>query len=294
MGCRTSLIIGFRINNIESNITHSTTNANVDNSFFAAISATAFAYNGWQAALAFNSEVKNSKKYLPIALMTGFGLVVLIYVLYFIGVVSTSPDGGKLMMQGGGDNFAQGTYNAFINIFGRLAGGFLIGFMIISGLGILNSHCLGMGRAMYSLGRRKVGPIPDRMAMLDSMTNVPNNSMVMAIGISFLWLFVIIINIYWFPSWFGTFNFTLPDFYNFSFFVLLFPIFICFMFKQNDLQWFKRFVAPIMAIVGAGFMFGTYWVGSLVHGLVYFGTFLVLAFIGFIFFIRKKFKDTKF
>ena len=249
-------------------------------SLFAAISATAFAFNGWQAALAFNSEVKNGKKKFPVALLIGFFFVTGIYVLYFIGIAVASPDGGALIMQGGGERFAQGTHNAFANVFGSWASNVLIGFMIISGLGILNACCLGMSRAMYSLGRRKSGPMPERMGQLDNRTNVPNNSMVMAVGISFLWLFVIFANTNWFAGWFGTFRFSLPDFYNFSFFALLIPLFICSVAKHNQLHWFKRVAAPILAVTGAGFMYTTYWIGSWVHGVVYTGTFVLLAVVG--------------
>jgi len=255
---------------------------NASASLFAAISATAFAFNGWQAALAFNSEVKNSKKKFPIALLTGFFLVTVIYILYFVGIVVASPDGGNLIMQGGGEHFAQGTHNAFINIFGQWASNVLIGFMIISGLGILNACCLGMSRAMYSLGRRKLGPMSARMGELDKRTNVPNNSMVIAVGISFLWLFVIFANTNWFAGWFGTFRFSLPDFYNFSFFALLIPLFLCSVIKQNQLHWFKRVVAPIIATAGAGFMYATYWIGSWIHATVYTATFIFLAIIGFL------------
>jgi len=251
-------------------------------SLFAAISATAFAFNGWQAALAFNSEVKNSKKKFPVALLTGFFFVTIIYILYFVGIVLASPDGGNLIMLGGGERFAQGTYNAFSNIFGQWASNILIGFMIISGLGILNACCLGMSRAMYSLGRRKLGPLSERMGQLDQMTNVPNNSMVIAVGISFLWLFVIFANTNWFPGWFGTFRFSLPDFYNFCFFALLIPLFFCSLIKHKQLHWFKRVIAPIIAITGAGFMYATYWIGSWIHATIYTSTFVLLAIVGFL------------
>jgi len=272
-------------------------------SLFAAISATAFAFNGWQAALAFNSEVKDSKRKFPIALMLGFGLIVIIYVLYFIGVTTASKESALQMMKGGGANFASGTHMAFNSVFGRV-GGVLVGFMIISGLGILNACCLGMSRAMYALGRRGLGPIPDRMTELDQTTNVPNNSMVMAVGISFLWLFVIFANT---NGWFGAFSFSLPDFYNFSFFALLIPIFICYIVRggqgdgssvsptnavssarqMNRPPVLKRFLIPTIAAVCAGFMFTTYWLGSFVHATVYTITFIVLALIGFVFYRRS-------
>ncbi|MCL2605259.1 MAG: APC family permease [Defluviitaleaceae bacterium] len=257
-----------------------TGNANL----FAAISATAFAFNGWQASLAFNTEVKNSKRNFPIALMLGFGLIIVIYVLYFIGVTTASPESASLMMQGGGANFAQGTREAFTHVFGR-AGNALVFFMIISGLGILNACCLGMSRAMYALARRNTGPMPRRMGELDANTNVPNNSMVMAVGISFLWLFVVFANT---MGWFGSFAFSLPDFYNFGFFGLLVPIMLAFFFKRTDLHWAKRFVFPLLAAVGAGFMFTTYWLGSWRHASVYAGLFTILAIIGMFYYIKNK------
>jgi len=255
-------------------------------SLFAAISATAFAFNGWQASLAFNSEVKDSKRKFPIALMFGFGLIIVVYVLYFIGVTTASAESSAQMMQGGGANFAEGTHTAFRNIFGS-AGRLLVGFMIISGLWILNACCLGMSRAMYSLGRRGLGPIPNRMVQLDENTNVPNNSMVMAVGISFLWLFVIFANV---NGWFGNFSFSLPDFYNFSFFALLIPIFVCYIAKhgQGKTHPLKGAILPSIATLGAGFMFASYWIGSVRHAIVYAGTFIVLAVVGFIFMRSEK------
>jgi APA family basic amino acid/polyamine antiporter len=257
-------------------------------SLFAAISATAFAFNGWQASLAFNTEIKDTKRNFPKALMIGFFMIIIIYVLYFIGIANASPQSTALMMLGGGANFAQGTRSAFTHIFGRV-GGWLIVFMIISGLGILNACCLGMSRAMYALARRNTGPMPERMNELDGKTNVPNNSMVMAVGIGFLWLFVIFANT---MRWFGDFSISLPDFYNFSFFGLLVPIFICFAAKQKSLPWGKRFVFPLLAAGGSGFMFTTYWLGSFTHAAVYAGLFIVLGIVGFIFSgFFKRFKS---
>ena len=182
------------------------------------------------------------------------------------------------MMQGGGANFAQGTRNAFAAIFGR-AGGWLVIFMIISGLGILNACCLGMSRAMYALARRNSGLLPNRMVELDATTNVPNNSMVLAVGIGFMWLFVIFANT---VGWLGSFNISLPDFYNFSFFGLLVPIFLCYMVRQ------KSFFFPLLAAGGAGFMFTTYWLGSLKHAVVYASLFIVLGIIGMLGYKKTK------
>ena len=285
MGIVGLIVTLFGLNN---NVAHSNPISGLETNLFAAISATAFAFNGWQAALAFNSEIKDSKKKFPMALMLGYTAVAIVYILYFIGI-ATIGDSTELANEGGA-NFAHATHSAFQNIFGEGASNILVVFMIISGLGILNACCLGMGRAMYSLGRRNLGPSPRRMAKLDDVTQLPNNSMTLAFGISFLWLLVIFANIYWLP-----FNFSLPDFYNFSFFGLIIPIFIFYMIKQSisckiksPKAQTKKFIAPVLAILGAGFMFSSYWLGNLTSTLVYVILFIILASIGFIFYRKEE------
>jgi len=255
-------------------------------SFMGAIFATVFAYNGWQAAVAFNSEVKDSKRNFPIALLVGFLFVIIIYVLYFIGVASAGEPYALMA------NNQLGTRAAFANIFGYHAGRGIMIFVIISGLGILNMCCMGMSRGLYSLARRGVGPIPDRMVQLDPKTNVPVCSMVTCVGVSFLWLMVLYGNR---NGWFGTlggraFMFDLADFYNMIFFGLLIPIFAGFIIrhrKDATVHWFNRLVAPILAMGAAGFMIFALISASWQHAAIYFAAFVVLAIVGRLFYRRK-------
>jgi len=251
-------------------------------SFLGAVFATVFAYNGWQATVAFNSEIKDSKRNLPIALLVGFLIVVAIYVLYFVGVV-TNADPYELMRSN-----QLGTRNAFVSIFGRQASYVVLVFVIISGLGILNMCCMGMSRGMYALARRGRGPIPKRMVKLDEDTGVPVCSMVTCVGLSFLWMMIIYGN---HNGWFGMldgrpFRFDLPDFYNMIFFLLLIPIFIGFVIRHRrdrEVRLFNRFFAPMLAAGGAGFMIFALISSSPIHAAVYAGVFVVLGAIGFLF-----------
>jgi len=251
-------------------------------SFLGAVFATVFAYNGWQAAVAFNSEINNSKRNLPIALLAGFFIVMVIYVLYFIGVV-TNGDPYELMRSN-----QLGTRNAFVNIFGQAASYVVLVFVIISGLGILNMCCMGMSRGMYALARRRRGPAPGRMVKLDPDTGVPVCSMVTCVGLSFLWMMIIYGN---HNGWFGMldgrpFRFDLPDFYNMIFFVLLIPIFVGFIIKNlgnREIGLFNRLAAPMLAAGGAGFMIFALVISSPVHAAVYAGVFVVLGMVGFLF-----------
>jgi len=255
-------------------------------SFLGAVFATVFAYNGWQAAVAFNSEINESKRNLPIALMAGFFIVMVIYVLYFVGVTAAG-DSYQLMQ-----NNQLGTRAAFANVFGSWASDIVLVFVIISGLGILNMCCMGMSRSLYALARRGRGPAPNRMVSLDPVTDVPTNSMVVCVGLSFIWMMVIYGN---HNGWFGyldgrPFRFDLPDFYNMIFFVLLIPIFIGFVvrnYANKEIGIFNRFAAPLLAAGGAGFMIYALISSSWVHAVVYAVVFVLIVAVGF-FFWRKR------
>ncbi|MCL1996138.1 MAG: APC family permease [Defluviitaleaceae bacterium] len=247
-------------------------------SFLGAVFTTAFAYNGWQAAVAFNSEINNGKKTFPLALLLGFFIVIVVYVLYFIGI-TYHADPAVIM-----ENNQLGTRQAFENVFGMY--NIIMVFVIISGLGILNMCCMGMSRSMYALACRGVGPIPKRMAQLDSYTNVPVCSMIICVGLSFLWLGVIFGNQNdWFTVMGQPFSFDLPDFYNMVFFALIIPIFIGFIIKHKNtktIHAFNRTIAPALAAAGAGFMIFALVVSGLLHAVVYTAVFVILAIIGFI------------
>ncbi|MCL2286775.1 MAG: APC family permease [Firmicutes bacterium] len=257
--------------------------------FMGAVFATAFAYNGWQAAVAFNSEVNDSKRKFPVALLLGFFLVMVIYILYFIGVVSAADP--YALMNPALNQVA--TRAAFANIFGYHASYIIMIFVIISGLGILNMCCMGMSRGLYSLARRGRGPISNRMVQLDPQTGVPVCSMVTCVGVSFLWLTVIYGN---YNGWYSLPNgepfwFFLPDFYNMIFFILQIPIFIGFMarnFKEKSIHWFNRFFAPLIAIGGAGFMTYALVQRSREHAVVYLIIFAVLTVFGGFFYGKRK------
>ena len=253
-------------------------------SFLAAVFSTVFAYNGWQAAVVFNSEVKNTKKKFPIALMGGFLLVVVIYILYFYGLVAIG-DASLLIA-----NNQLGTRAAFASLFGDFASSAIMIFVIISGLGILNMCCRGMSRSLYALARRNLGPAPKKLVQLKN--GIPKNSMLVCLLVSFLWFLVIYGN---HSGWFGTFRFDLPDFYNMVFFFLLIPMFIGFFkknFQSKKIHWFNRLVAPFLAAFSAGFMIFALLIASPINALVYGVVFIALAAIGFIFIGEKNEQKT--
>lgn len=218
------------------------------NPLFAAVCATAFAYEGWIIATAINSELKNSKKNLPKALTIGGIIIVAVYLFYYIGVAGPATNQQLI------DNGAQ---VAFTNIFGTLLGNVLKLFIAISCLGTLNGLMLGCCRGMYSIAARKEGPAPKMFSQVDGYTNMPNNSSVFALIITAAWfLYFYITNLY-LPG-VGIegkpFMFDSSELPIITIYLMYLPILIQWMRKEKDQGVVCRFVMPILALCGSVFM----------------------------------------
>ncbi len=212
---------------------------------FAAVVATVFAYEGWIVATSINAELENPKRNLPIALVVGSVIVVLAYVLYFIGVA------------GGADSrtlIEQGATTAFINIFGGIGGTLLNVCVVISCMGTLNGLMLGVTRGMYAIAVRGEGPMPKTFVQVDEETNMTTNSAIWGLFISALWL------VYFYGAnlteggWFGMFNFDSSELPIVTVYAMYIPIFIAWMKNEKEMGIFKRFTLPAASILTCLFM----------------------------------------
>ena len=97
-----------------------------------AVVATAFAYEGWIIATSINAELKNSKKNLPIALTVGSIVIIVIYVLYYVGLTGGVTNAQMM------ESDREATKLAFTTVFSRTGGTLLYVFVVISCLGTLN------------------------------------------------------------------------------------------------------------------------------------------------------------
>ncbi len=209
---------------------------------FAAICCTAFAYEGWIIATAINAEIKDSKRNLPIALGAGAAVIMLVYVLYYIGVLGLE-DTSVLM--------AEGT-NAAFNFFGSAVATIINFLIIISCLGTLNGLMLGCTRGIYSLAARKEGLSPEVFEQVDKKTNMPHNSAAFGLLTCIVW-FVYFIGGQFF-GWFGAYAFDSSELPIITIYPIYVPMLVLFMMKERDLHPVKRFVLPALSIVGAGIM----------------------------------------
>ena len=214
------------------------------NPLFAAVCATAFAYEGWIIATAINSEIKDSKRNLPLALTIGGIVIAAVYILYYIGVA------------GGASNqqlIDQGATVAFTNIFGGVLGNILNLFIAISCIGTMNGLMLGCTRGMYSIASRGRGPSPEVYGQVDEKTNMPNNSAVFALMVTAAWF------LYFYCSnlaciWTGPFVFDSTELPIITIYMMYLPILFQWIRKEKDQSVIRRFILPILAICGSLFM----------------------------------------
>ena len=294
-------VVGTIVGLFNGTLTHNFTNVvgeavgGTGGGLFAAIVATVFAYEGWIVATSINAELKDPKKNLPIALVIGAFIVVVAYVLYYIGVAGGADN--KILME-------DGATTAFSNIFGTVGGAFLNICIVISCLGTLNGLMVGVTRGMYAIAVRNEGPNPEMFGQIDKSTNMTTNSSIWGLFVTGIWL------IYFYGAnltegWFGVFNFDSSELPIVTVYAMYIPMFISWIKTQKDLGKFKRFVLPIASIVACAFMI---FAAVYAHGitpyltakqdgkfafpvLFYLIVFAVIMGIGAIFDIRKSKKS---
>ena len=239
------LIYGLASGTLQQNfVNNAQVPATAESPLFAAVCSTAFAYEGWIIATSINSEIKDSKRNLPKALILGGITIVAVYLFYFIGVA-----GGATNQQ----LIDDGATVAFTNIFGGVFGNILKLFIAISCLGTTNGLMLGCTRCMYSLATRGEGPRPDVFSQVDSKTDMPANSAVFALLITAFWFLY-----FYFTNIAGTFQgpfvFDSTELPIITVYLMYLPMLIQWMRKEKGQSLLRRFVMPVLAFCGSVFM----------------------------------------
>ena len=215
--------------------------------FFKAIVGFAFAYEGWILATSINAELKDAKRNLPIALISGCLVTIVLYALYIFAmsslgsvdtIVATWPFGETLPRL------------AFANLFGNFVGTIVYVFITISCLGTMNGLIMSHCRALYGVAARGMGPAPEFYGDVDKQNNFAIKASVLAMGLGGFWfawtvmmwmggpgLFGAVHNIQWL-AW-------EPDEIGIiCLYFMYIPMMIGLMIKAKDLGFFRRFVLP--------------------------------------------------
>lgn len=223
-------------------------------SILSGIAAASFAFEGWICATSINAELRDAKKNLPIALVVGTSLIVVIYILYFIGL--TGGASVEVLR-------THGAPAAFRNLFGNIGGTILNAFIVVSCLGTLNGLMLANTRSVYAVAVRGTGPAPETFAQVDAKTNVPSNSSAMSLLFCAFWFFYFYASNLTAPV-FGPFSFDSSELPIITIYAMYIPIYVVFMIKEGKQNIFKNIVMPVLGIAASAFMV---FVAVYAHGI---------------------------
>jgi len=208
--------------------------------FSKAVLATAFAYEGWVVAVSINNEIKDSEKNLRKALVFGALFIFAIYVTYFLGIVGILPV-AEVLSNGEG-----AVAEAASVVFGPLGSSILTAFVVVSCLGTLNGLTIGASRGFFGLAVRGYGPRPEQFAKVDERTQISNSSARLSFVLIGLYLLVWYGN---FEGWFGTFV-DISELPIALMYALYMVIYVQYMVKSTEETVVKRFVIPVIALLG--------------------------------------------
>lgn len=259
---------------------------------FASVVATAFAYEGWIIATSINTELKNAKRNLPIALTLGGIIIIIIYVIYYIGLAGTTSI-DVLMSEGASAGFKE--------LLGNVGGTIVSVLIVVSCLGTLNGLMLASTRGMYAMAARKQGISPKVLGEISDTTNMPVNSAIVGLLVCAAWMFYFYGANLMQPI-FGYFSFDSSELPIITIYAFYIPIFIVFIVKYGKQNIMKNIVMPLIGIIASLFMV---FAAIYAHGitpyltakengtfscpiLFYLIVFAVIMAIGAIFFNRKK------
>ncbi len=152
--------------------------------WIAAIAPIAFSFDGWIISTSVAYEIKNSKRNLPLALVISPLIILVLYIIYFVGISNLV---GPAEIMNSGDAHLDFAANM---IFGPSGAKILMLFVFISVLGTLNGLVMAMIRMPYALGLDQMIPKSRAMTTISSRFDFPVNSAVLALLIVGFWLTV--------------------------------------------------------------------------------------------------------
>ncbi len=257
--------------------------------FGEAIKKTAFAYEGWVCATSINAELKNSERDLPRALVGGTITILIFYLIYYTGLSAILTNTNTIKYG------ANAPIVAFEMIFGNIGSKLFNLFIIISCLGTVNGLAISCCRGMYTMSCRNQGICPKKFSKLGK------NGSTSFLSCLFGYLVIITLLIIWYlaNNNIGIFRYlsTMDEVICAIIYGIYITMYIYIMKNFKDLNFFKRFLIPTIAILGSLFfvicgtgIFQLIATGS-TESLKSFGVFLILFLIIMLpsfFFYRKE------
>ena len=274
------IIIGLSNGNCAAALSHVIENS--EGGILPGVCAFAFSYEGWIASTTINSELKNPKRDLPMALIFGCIFCTLLYMAY---VLSMSATLSVEQIAAAGDQLPM---IAFGNVFGNTFSTIILVIIIISCLGTANGMVLCSMRGIYSLAIRGLGPHPEAMSDVDEYTGMPLKSSVFGLGLLGFWLFQTSILFFQGPLAFnGTGNpewllaWEADEICIITLYALYVPMFIMVMLKKNNYSFLQRYIIPLLSLAASLFMcyccYISYGYKQVIYYLIFFAIIMAVG-----------------
>ena len=274
------IFIGIRNGNCAAALSHIA--SETEGGILPGVCAFAFSYEGWIAATTINSELKDPKKDLPMALIFGCAFCIVIYMAY---VLSMSATLSVEQIIEAGDQLPM---IAFSNVFGNLFSTIILVFIIISCLGTANGMILCSLRGIYSLAIRGLGPYPEVMADVDKDTGMPLKSSIFGLALMGFWLFQTAILFFHGPLLFNTTGnpewllaWEADEIVIITLYDLYVPMFIMTMIKKEHYSLNQRFIIPMLALASSLLMcyscYVSYGFKQVMYYLIFFGLIMAIG-----------------
>ena len=146
-----------------------------------AIGPIAFSFDGWVVSTSISGEIKHAKRNLPIALVVAPLLILLGYLLYFVGL--TSYLGAAKVMALGDES----VYVVATQLFGETAAKAFLVFVVISVMGTVNGLVLGLIRLPHSLARKSLIPFSAQLRQVSPNYQLSVGSALLGFVLSMFW-----------------------------------------------------------------------------------------------------------
>jgi len=144
----------------------------------------AFSMDGWYIAMQISGEIKDSQKNLPKALISGTLIVLVVYVFYYLGIVSNMSSDEIQQL---GDTYII----EFSRKISTEAGAIIIQlFIIISVLGTCNGLVLANTRAPYQFYNLEYSKKFLNLGNISKRTGMPVNSALVGFGLMTIYLLI--------------------------------------------------------------------------------------------------------
>lgn len=150
--------------------------------WLAALAPMAFSFDGWVVSTSITHEVKNAKRTMPIALTLGPLIVLIVYVAYFVGMV-TIVGSDYILTHGDATIYHIGNL-----LLGSFGGKIILSLILIAVLGVVNGLVLGNLRLPQSLAANKMIPFHQQIKVIDDKTQLSPKAAWTSLFISFAWM----------------------------------------------------------------------------------------------------------